>query len=183
MSSKKIMVCSLCFFILSFTSETVYGNGIGPSHPAADVLQFAIPAVAFGATFLYGDSEGRTQFYKSGAACLAVTQGLKRTIFEERPAGHGTDSFPSGHTSSSFLGASFIQRRYGWTFGVPAYILASYVGWSRVDSKAHYVHDVLAGAAIGVVSTYLFTTPFTENITVMPLVGEDSVGLGFQVKF
>lgn len=176
-----MVMCLLIFFTLSFLTETVYG--IGPSHPAADVLQFAIPAVAFGTTFLYGDSEGRTQFYKSGAACLAVTQGLKQTIFEERPAGHGTDSFPSGHTSSSFLGASFIQRRYGWKFGAPAYMLASYVGWSRVDSKAHYVHDVLAGAAIGVVCTYLFTDPFTENITVMPLVDEDSVGLGFQMKW
>ena len=181
MVRKKLVTFLLFFFIVSFMTETVYG--IGPSHPAADVLQYAIPAVAFGTTFLYGDSEGRTQFYKSAAACLAVTQGLKRAIFEERPAGHGTDSFPSGHTSSSFLGASFIQRRYGWKLSIPAYMLASYVGWSRVDSKAHYVHDVLAGAAIGVVSTYLFTTPLADSITVMPFVGVDSVGLGFQMKW
>ena len=181
MAVNRMIQYSILFFVLSCWTGTVYGSG--PSHPAADVLQYAIPAVAYGTTFLYGDSEGRTQFYKSAATCLAVTQGLKRTIFEERPAGHGTDSFPSGHTSSSFLGASFIQRRYGWKFGIPAYMLASYVGWSRVDSKAHYIHDVLAGAAIGVVSTYLFTTPLADNITVMPLVGEDSVGLGFQMKW
>jgi membrane-associated phospholipid phosphatase len=181
MVGKKMIVCLFCCFVFSFPAETVYGSG--SSHPAADVLQSALPAIAWGSTFAFGDSEGRNQFYKSGASCLAITQGLKLSINEERPAGHGNQSFPSGHTSSSFLGASFIQRRYGWKFGVPAYMLASYVGWSRVDCKAHYVHDVLAGAAIGVVCTYWFTTPLSDDINIMPIVDKDSVGIGFQVKW
>lgn len=181
MVCKKMTICILFFFVLSFRVHNVYGDEPVPG--AGDVIQLAIPAVAWGSTFAFGDSEGRNQFYKSAAACLAITHGLKFAVREQRPTGHAMNSFPSGHTSISFFGASFIQRRYGWKFGAPAYLLASYVGWSRVETKAHYVHDVLAGAAIGVVCTYLFTTPLTEDINVVPLIGKDSAGIGLQVKW
>ncbi|MDA3896418.1 MAG: phosphatase PAP2 family protein, partial [Desulfobacteraceae bacterium] len=175
MVSKMMTICILFCFLLSFKAQDVYGDEPVPG--TGDILQLAIPAVAWGSTFAYGDSEGRNQFYKSAAACLAITHGLKFAVGEQRPNGHSKDSFPSGHTSASFFGASFIQRRYGWKFGAPAYLLASYVGWSRVETKAHYVHDVLAGAAIGVVCSYLFTTPLTENIDVVPLMGKNSAGI------
>ena len=154
-----------------------------PVPGAGDFLQLALPAAALGSLLLHKDFEGGMQYTKSALTCLALTHGLKYGISEQRPNGHGNDSFPSGHTSAAFFGASFIQRRYGWEYGIPAYLLASYVGWSRVEKKAHYVHDVLAGAAIGVVSTYLFTTPLTENMDVMPLVNKDSIGIGFQFKW
>jgi membrane-associated phospholipid phosphatase len=53
-----------------------------------------------------------------------------------------------------------MRKRYGWIYGIPAYVAASFVGYSRVEEKAHYAHDVLAGAAIGILSSYLFTTPY-----------------------
>ena len=54
----------------------------------------------------------------------------------------------------------FMRERYGWEYGVPAYALASFVGYSRVESRQHYPHDVIAGAAIGILSSYLFTKPY-----------------------
>ncbi|MBI2383795.1 MAG: phosphatase PAP2 family protein [Gammaproteobacteria bacterium] len=82
-----------------------------------------------------------------------VTYGLKYGVQEQRPNGAG-ESFPSGHTSISFAGAEFIRKQYGWGWGVPAYLAASYVGWSRVESGNHWTHDVLAGAAIGILSNH-----------------------------
>ena len=63
-----------------------------------------------------------------------VMHSLKRITNKERPNG-GDYSFPSGHTSAAFTGAGFIEKRYGLKVGIPAYILASYVGWSRVYSN------------------------------------------------
>jgi membrane-associated phospholipid phosphatase len=40
------------------------------------------------------------------------------------------------------------------------YMLAAFVGYSRVESKNHYIHDVAAGAAIGFGSSFLFTKPY-----------------------
>ena len=34
------------------------------------------------------------------------------------------------------------------------------MGYSRVEAREHYPHDVIAGAAIGILSSYLFTKPY-----------------------
>lgn len=82
-----------------------------------------------------------------------VTYGLKYGVDAERPNGAG-QSFPSGHTALSFTGAAFINKHYGWKPGIPAFLAASYVGWSRVHSDNHYWSDVIAGAAVGIASNY-----------------------------
>ena len=91
---------------------------------------------------------------------------MKRIIRKKRPEGSTAyNAFPSGHTSSAFQGASFIQRRYGWKFGLPAYVLAGFVGYSRIEglNDRHDFWDVLGGAAVGIGSTYLFTKPFDSR--------------------
>ena len=118
-----------------------------------DHLQLALPAIALTSTFALDDRVGRQQFLLSFAATVAITHGLKQLVDEKRPNG-GRQSFPSGHTSAAFQAAAFIQRRYGWLPGLPAYLAASYVGYSRVKSEQHYAHDVYSGAAIGVACTY-----------------------------
>jgi membrane-associated phospholipid phosphatase len=80
-------------------------------------------------------------------------------VNETRPDG-GSHSFPSGHSSISFSSAEFMRERYGWAYGLPAYAAASFAGYSRVESREHYTHDVVAGAAIGIVSSYIFTKPY-----------------------
>ena len=88
---------------------------------------------------------------------VVVTKALKFSIDETRPNG-GQHSFPSGHTSMAFAGAEFLRKQYGWRWGAGAYLAASFVGWSRVEADQHYVHDVLAGAAIGILANHDFWT-------------------------
>jgi membrane-associated phospholipid phosphatase len=132
------------------------GDGI---QTAGDILQFVIPATAGGLTLGYGDYTGTLQLGKSIVLTEGVTYGLKYTVNETRPNG-GSQSFPSGHTSISFCGAEFIRKRYGWELGIPAYAAASFVGYSRVEANAHWPHDVIAGASIGIVSSFIFTKPY-----------------------
>jgi membrane-associated phospholipid phosphatase len=130
---------------------------------SGDILAAGLPVVAGGASLLYEDNlNGAYQFAESYASQLALTYSLKFIVNERRPNG-GTLSFPSAHTASAFCSAAFIQKRYGWKFGLPAYILAGYTGWTRVYAKKHYVWDVAAGAVIGTGCAYLFTTPFEKN--------------------
>ena len=83
------------------------------------------------------------------------------------------------HTSVSFTAATFIQRRYGWKWGVPAYVLSTYVGWSRVYGKKHDWWDVAAGAVIGAGSSLIFTRPFAKKhpLTLSPVAGDGHCGL------
>ncbi len=79
----------------------------------------------------------------------AVTGGLKALELRERPDKANHYSFPSGHSSNSFMWATVLSRHYGWKAGVPAYAFAAYVGTSRLKTGKHYLSDVMAGAAIG----------------------------------
>ncbi|MFC4721050.1 phosphatase PAP2 family protein [Geojedonia litorea] len=131
-----------------------------------DVLQIAIPLAAGLTTLFKKDYKGSKQFALSYATSLVVTHSLKRIIRKERPEDRNLfDAFPSGHTTSAFSGASFIQRRYGWKYGKWAYLGAAIVGVSRMEGPDgwHDIWDVLAGAAVGIGSTYLFTTPYEKQ--------------------
>lgn len=58
-------------------------------------------------------------------------------------------SFPSGHTLSSFEGATVLLIR-DKRFGIPAMILAAIIALSRLYLYVHYPTDVLAGAVLGI---------------------------------
>ncbi len=149
---------------------------------ASDVLQFVLPATAYVMTFGFDDKEGRSNYTKALALTVGVTRGLKLTVDKKRPNG-GSQAFPSGHTSAAFSGASFIERRYGWEYGIPAYVAASFVAFSRVESDNHFVEDVIAEAAIGTISTYLLTKPFEESLSAVPLVGGGTYGVFIETQF
>ena len=72
-------------------------------------------------------------------------------------------SFPSGHTSNSFLWATVVSRHYGWKAGIPAFAAASYVGASRIASRKHFLTDVVAGATLGYIVGRTVTRDGRDN--------------------
>ena len=79
----------------------------------------------------------------------ALVTGVKRVVQSERPNGHNNASFPSGHTAGAFAWAAVTSHHYGKKLGIPAYMAAVYMGYARMDDRAHRLTDVVAGAAIG----------------------------------
>lgn len=158
------------FIIVSLSySQTPEPDDIG-SHEkwefiledTGDVLQIALPLTAGITTIIKKDWQGTKQLALSYGTSIIVTHSLKRIIRKERPEGRNLfDAFPSGHTTSAFSGASFIQHRYGWKYGKWAYLLAAIVGVSRMEGPDgwHDIWDVLAGATVGIGSTYIFPNP------------------------
>lgn len=133
------------------------------------------------------DKKGFWQFAKSYGTTIGLTYALKYAIDKPRPNG-ATDghAFPSGHTSVAFSGASFLQRRYGWEYGIPAYVVAGFVGYSRIEGigKRHDGWDVLGGVIVGVGSTYLFTTPYQQDHYELSFKsGNGEYMLGLRYKF
>ena len=63
-------------------------------------------------------------------------------------------SFPSGHTATSFAGASALSLVY--PRGTPAFfLLAAAIAYSRLYVGVHFPLDVAGGAVIGVVTALL----------------------------
>ena len=125
---------------------------------AGNVLQVLLPVGAGAISFYRNDTEGLWQLTKSELLTAGVTYGLKYSISSTGPNGE-QHSFPSGHASITFSAAQFLQTRYGWEYGVPAYLLAGLTGYSRVNGNYHSWGDVLGGAAIGMASSYWLTSP------------------------
>ena len=62
----------------------------------------------------------------------------------------GYDSLPSGHTTEAFAVASVLSAHArGWVVPVLSYTLASCVGYARLNDRAHWASDVIAGAVVG----------------------------------
>ncbi len=153
----------------------------GTTEDAGDILSWALPLLAAGVTLSQDDQEGLVQLGLSFGTTLGATYGLKKLIDSERPDGRDNDSFPSGHTSRSFSSAAYLDHRYGWRYGLPAYAIASYVAYSRVEADAHHVRDVASGAVLAWGVSHFFVDP-KSNITVQGEVSERRalLRLGFQ---
>jgi hypothetical protein len=148
-----------------------------------DGMQIALPATGAAVALFKKDKEGLKMWGKSLLTQIGTIGIIKLTVDKTRPS-TGRHSYPSGHTAAAFMGASFLQRRYGWWYGVPAYGLAGVVGYSRMHADAHDLWDVAGGAAIGIFSTYIWTTPYRVGdtaVSITPAMGEDYYGLDFRL--
>ena len=108
---------------------------------------------------------------------LGVTAGLKYLVKRKRPfvtykgiivnkSGKPCldPSFPSGHSSTSFMLATSLSLQYPkWYVIAPAYLYAGTVAYSRMDLGVHYPSDIIGGALIGSGSAYL-TYKINESI-------------------
>jgi membrane-associated phospholipid phosphatase len=149
-----------------------------------DVGQIALPLTAIGGTMINKDFKGFSEFGYSYLLSTASVQLLKHIIHRKRP-NHGDLSFPSGHTANGFVAATFLELRYGWAYGIPAYIGATVTGYSRIQAKKHWTTDVLVGAAIGAGSSYLLTTKYLKNTRVAPYYKHDNkeTGITASIQF
>ena len=126
---------------------------------SGDVLMFALPAIAGGVASLESSAVGIEQFVFSVGSTAVSSYFLKRIVNDPRPNGDRY-GFPSRHTSIAFASAGFIEQRYGWKYGIPAYMLAAYVGWTRLYSGNHDWQDVAGGALLGVFLSRYFTRSY-----------------------
>ncbi len=186
MRERILTVLTICLLTFSLQAQTLeVSNSRKAVRTSGDVGAILLPVAGLTAILIEKDWQGLKQGLFAGATTLGVTFALKEIVKKERPDHSDNHSFPSMHSSVSFTAAAFIQRRYGWKWGIPAYVLSTYVAWSRVYGKKHDGWDVLAGAAIGIGSSYIFTRPFAKKheLTLSPVAGDGHYGLYASMKF
>ena len=126
-----------------------------------DYTQFFGPAMVVGLKL--GGVEGRSDWPRLAASAgmsyafmAAFVNGIKYTAKEMRPDGSSANSWPSGHTATSFVGATLLHKEYGLTrspwYSIAGYGVATATGVMRVLNNRHWVSDVMSGAGIGILS-------------------------------
>lgn len=107
--------------------------------------------------WVYSKAKGLSVELAAELATAGATEALKGVTERTRPSG-GDNSFPSGHSSAAFTNAVLANRNLQYlsmsdplriALEVGNYALASATAWARVEADAHWLSDVLAGAAIG----------------------------------
>lgn len=170
------VAASLLFVTPAQASDKGWGT-------ASDVGRNGLVVVALGLPAVQGDWQGTKQAAFSIGSTSLLTTGLKAIISEERPDGSDDKSFPSGHTSVSFAAAASLHKRYGWEVGVPAHVVAAFVGVARVKADKHFTHDVLAGAAIGEAAGWIFASRKNEKVQWLPWGGTHGGGVNMIMRF
>ena len=126
-----------------------------------DYTQFFGPAMVAGLKL--GGYEGRSDWPRllvnaafSYGIMAGFVNGIKYTAKEMRPDGSTANSWPSGHTATSFVGATLLHKEYGLTrspwWSVAGYGVATATGVMRVLNNRHWISDVMSGAGIGIMS-------------------------------
>ncbi len=93
----------------------------------------------------------------SELAASIITHSVKQIFNVTRPNGDPF-SFPSGHTSQAFTGATVLYQEtkdYCLPLAYSGYLLSTATGVLRITNNRHWVSDVLAGAGIGILVTNL----------------------------
>lgn len=135
----------------------------------ATPLSIATPLSLYAMGHYHYIPKGKENAYMAAgglALNTLITFGLKYSVSRERPFVNnpaiykkthaGPYSFPSGHTSTAFATATSLTLAYPkWYVAAPAYVWAGAVGYSRMHLGVHYPSDVLAGAIIGTLSSFV----------------------------
>ena len=150
---------------------------------AGTIARDALVVAAFGIPILDGDWGGALQAGGSVGATMLLTAGMKEAFPSIRPDRSDDKSFPSGHTSVAFAAAGTIHNRHGWEAGLPAYLVASFVGLSRVEARKHRIGDVLVGAALGAGTAQLITRRKHNRIQIIPWGDTKSGGVVVAMRF
>ena len=161
-SSGAILATSLIFHTaidhLEHYAKTT--KPLGSSSKYGDKLGQVYPNIAYViATGAYGYfNKNNEAIYLAGVMTRATLSAsiaaniLKYSVREKRPDPSTSKvSFPSGHTTTAFTFASVVGYQHGPWWGGASYLMASFVGFSRLNDNAHHLHDVLAGALIGTI--------------------------------
>ena len=129
------LLLALSLAVSSYAQEIEVTGPRKAVRTSGDIGAVLLPVAGLTAILVNRDWQGLKQGALAGITTLGATYILKYAVKKERPDKSDMHSFPSMHTSVSFTAAGFIQRRYGWKWGIPAYVVSTYVGWSRYTAR------------------------------------------------
>lgn len=173
------LILAVSGLLLGWTASARAGSTVEDS---GDATRVALPLIAAAVALFKGDKEGFWQHALSFTVTTGVTFGLKEAVNSERPNGRDNNSFPSGHAAQAYASASFLDHRYGWRYGLPAYMAATYVAFSRVNSDNHRIRDVAGSAVIAWGISHFIVDP-QERVTVEGEVTSERALLRLRFKW
>lgn len=178
----------------SFQKSVVSNKPLGASSKYGDLFGQGIPnALYFVGMAIGGQGHRAGLMLRTTLMSGLTTNILKYSIREKRPDSNAKNSFPSGHTTTAFAFASTVGFEHGLAYGIPAYTLATFAGFSRINDNKHYFFDVVAGALVGTMyglsichrekNAQKIGEPSAISYNWIPTLNHNEIGINYQLSY
>lgn len=117
-----------------------FGNSFGTRY---------INVAIAGIQMIWDPSNGLAHLEGLLGTTLMIT-ALKQSINRTRPNGENENSFPSGHTSTSFTSSGSLSYAYGTKVSILAYSLSLLTFLARLEDNKHWLSDLVVATSIGI---------------------------------
>lgn len=166
---KKILSILFCVFILPSAHASLPPGCTAKrtSTKFADFGKTAMPMAALGVSLFHKDWFGAGLSQVLAHGLYPLNAKYQHKIHKKRPCGCD-GAFPSGHMIMYAASSSYLHYRYGWEYGVPAYVATVAFAADRVNNKAHSWFDMLGTFAIVNLVTYFVTPTFEQEEIIAP---------------
>ncbi len=175
-------------------NKIVNNKPLGDFSNYGDIAGRLVPNAAYLLANAYlgykGDENGYRRamgMFKATAYAGGTATVLKYIVREPRPHDHSQrNSFPSGHSSTAFAFSGYVWAEHGWKWGVPAMSVSLLTGLSRINDNKHRVHDVLAGATLGLVYGFGIQRLQQDEknpVSFVPMISTEVKGIAAYMEF
>lgn len=105
--------------------------------------------------FVFDDFMRPYHYTQSGALHVPIVSGIKM---------HASHSFPSGHTTTIFALTAALSLFYqSKKIGCSLFVIAVFVGYSRIYLSQHFLEDTIAGSILGVTTSFVIHLILRKN--------------------
>jgi membrane-associated phospholipid phosphatase len=168
---------------LSCAPAYAAGDGNPNITSAGTSIAIALPLIAGGIALSKDDWHGVDQLGAETVLTVGTAFALKQLVREKRPDGSDYQSFPSDTTALAASGSTFLWARYGWQYGLPAFVATQFVSYSRVQAKEHHWYDTLASSAIAIGYSHFVTTRFHQRYNIETSLSASPDGAQLQMSY
>jgi hypothetical protein len=149
----------LCLIGASGTAEAVSDSTL---EKAGQGVAIALPLIAGGIAIYKDDWVGLGQESTDAIVDYGTAYALKQIVHVRRPDHSDFKSFPSTTQAVASVASSFLWARYGWRYGLPAFVVGGFVSYSLSHTKQNNWYDTIAASAIDAGVAHFLDTPYHE---------------------
>lgn len=116
---------------------------------AANIIVIALPVSAVGASLLHdGDWKGLGEFAVSAGLTVGSALIIRQIVRNQRPDHFDFHSLTPPDLALADASSDYLFTRYGWRYGVPAYIASAFVSYALTDAKKNRWYDTLSSGVL-----------------------------------
>ena len=116
---------------------------------AANIITIALPVTAVGVSLLHDeDWKGIKEFAISAGLTVGTAYLIRQMVREQRPDHADFHTLTPPDLALADASSDYLWSRYGWRYGVPAYLASAVVSYALTDGKKNHWYDTLASGAL-----------------------------------